>query len=148
MEDEKSELKNEFANLHHRNTELLRSYCDLMERVKILIGNEELINSNFGSYSSLENKGLAKLKRTNAELIENFEKNTNLKEFKNEIENAARDDDRLKENMSHYVKSGNRSDYTNLNELMSMEDNQSMLEMPMDEPAKENPSLSGLFFSF
>lgn len=114
-----------------------------MERVKILIGNEDLLNSNLGNYNSLESSGLAKLKRTNAELIENIQRGTNLKDFRNEVEQATRMDDSLKENMSHCVKTGNRSDYNNLNELMSMEDNQSIMEMPMDDPPKDTPSLYG-----
>lgn len=44
LEDEKNEIKSEFNNLHHRNNELLRSYWDLMERVKLLIGSDDVSN--------------------------------------------------------------------------------------------------------
>src|SRR6218665_3118793 len=38
LEEKESELRKEYNKLHERNTELLRSHCDLMERFKIMFG--------------------------------------------------------------------------------------------------------------
>jgi len=46
LEEKETEMKGEYGKLHGRYTELLRSHCDLMERVKILIGNEDFSNSS------------------------------------------------------------------------------------------------------
>ena len=57
LEDKENEMKGEYNKLHSRYTELLRGHCDLMERVKILIGNED---------SSLANSGPVSITSTNA----------------------------------------------------------------------------------
>jgi hypothetical protein len=41
LEEKETEMKKEYNKLHERYTEVLRSHCDLMERVKILIGSDE-----------------------------------------------------------------------------------------------------------
>lgn len=46
LEEKEIEMKSEYNKLHTRYTELLRSHCDLMERVKILIGNEDFSSAN------------------------------------------------------------------------------------------------------
>lgn len=51
LEDKESDMKAEYNKLHSRYTELLRSHCDLMERVKILIGNEDFSNTSSGPAS-------------------------------------------------------------------------------------------------
>ena len=49
LEEKEVEMKTEYNKLHTRYTELLRSHCDLMERVKILIGNEDFSGANNSS---------------------------------------------------------------------------------------------------
>jgi hypothetical protein len=51
LEEKENEMKAEYNKLHTRYTELLRSHCDLMERVKILIGNEDFSNTSSGPAS-------------------------------------------------------------------------------------------------
>lgn len=51
LEEKESEMKSEYNKVHSRYTELLRSHCDLMERVKILIGNEDFSNVSSGPSS-------------------------------------------------------------------------------------------------
>ena len=46
LEEKEIEMKSEYNKLHTRYTELLRSHCDLMERVKILISNEDFSSAN------------------------------------------------------------------------------------------------------
>lgn len=41
-------MKKEYNKIHERYTELLRSHCDLMERVKIMFGNEDQAASGTG----------------------------------------------------------------------------------------------------
>src|SRR5699024_4652931 len=36
-----TEMKKEYNKIHERYTELLRSHCDLMERVKIMFGSDD-----------------------------------------------------------------------------------------------------------
>lgn len=47
MEERENELKQEFAKLHERYTELFKTHMDYMERTKFLMGNEkfDVINS-------------------------------------------------------------------------------------------------------
>ncbi|XP_054156139.1 C-Jun-amino-terminal kinase-interacting protein 4-like isoform X2 [Oppia nitens] len=45
LEEKEAELKKEYNKLHERYTEVLRSHCELMERVKILIGTDEGMSS-------------------------------------------------------------------------------------------------------
>lgn len=123
LEDEKNELKNEFNNLHHRNNELRRSYFDLMERVKILVGTEDV--SNFA--------------------------NLNLSEIRKNVANVLDENlNDVTEHNSQYVKIHNQtienSNY-NLNELMSMEDNSSLNDVSLAEEIKQadNTSLVGPF---
>ena len=54
-------MKKEYNKIHERYTELLRSHCDLMERVKIMFGTDEAANGN--NMPSLSN--LAGTLRTN-----------------------------------------------------------------------------------
>ncbi|KAI1291939.1 JNK-interacting protein 3 [Halotydeus destructor] len=51
LEEKETELKSEHSKLHTRYTELLRSHCDMMERVKILIGNEDAVSAASGPMS-------------------------------------------------------------------------------------------------
>lgn len=46
LEEKESELKGEYNKVHTRYTDLLRSHCDLMERVKILIGSEDFSSTS------------------------------------------------------------------------------------------------------
>ncbi|RWS24925.1 JNK-interacting protein 3-like protein, partial [Leptotrombidium deliense] len=41
LEEKETEVKTEYNKLHTRYNELLRSHCDLMERMKILMGNDD-----------------------------------------------------------------------------------------------------------
>ncbi|XP_074598830.1 JNK-interacting protein 3-like isoform X2 [Brevipalpus obovatus] len=53
LEEKENELKVENTKIHSRYNELLRSHCDLMERMKILIDNEDTSNTgpqSFGTY--------------------------------------------------------------------------------------------------
>lgn len=49
LEEKEAESKGEYNKLHSRYTELLRSHCDLMERVKILIGSDSLVGVDSSS---------------------------------------------------------------------------------------------------
>lgn len=49
LEEKESEMRKEYNKLHDRYTETLRSHCDLMERVKILIGSDETLANNLGN---------------------------------------------------------------------------------------------------
>lgn len=64
LEEKETEMKKEYNKLHERYTEVLRSHCDLMERVKILIGSDEglasLGGANLMSFSYNANKMLPK----------------------------------------------------------------------------------------
>jgi JNK-interacting protein 3 len=44
LEEKETELKLENGKLHNRYNELLRSQCDLMERMKILVGNDDSLS--------------------------------------------------------------------------------------------------------
>ncbi|XP_053206217.1 JNK-interacting protein 3-like isoform X2 [Panonychus citri] len=46
LEEKEQELKTENTKVHTRYNELLRSHCDLMERMKILIGSDDGLNSS------------------------------------------------------------------------------------------------------
>ena len=45
LEEKENEIKKEYNKVHERYTELLRSHCDLMERVKIMFGTDEATNN-------------------------------------------------------------------------------------------------------
>ncbi|CAG2121310.1 unnamed protein product, partial [Medioppia subpectinata] len=45
LEEKETEMKKEYNKLHDRYNEVLRSHCELMERVKILIGTDEGMSS-------------------------------------------------------------------------------------------------------
>jgi len=53
LEEKESEIKKEYNKVHERYTELLRSHCDLMERVKIMFNTDEALSAN--NLSSLSN---------------------------------------------------------------------------------------------
>lgn len=63
LEEKEAESKGEYNKLHHRYTELLRSHCDLMERVKILIGNDGMGDL---SSSTPNNSGPSSIQASNA----------------------------------------------------------------------------------
>lgn len=44
FEEKEAERKREYNKLHDRYTELLRSHCDVVERVRHLVGNNEVAN--------------------------------------------------------------------------------------------------------
>jgi len=127
LEDEKNELKSEFNNLHHRNNELLRSYLDLMERVKILIGSDDVTN--------LTNLNLSEIRKNVANVLD---------ENLNDVTAGSRSQlDTLKPNQTI------NSNY-NLNELMSMEgcdDNASLndVSISLADEMKQDTSLVGGF---
>lgn len=131
LEDEKNELKSEFNNLHHRNNELLRSYLDLMERVKILIGSDDVTN--------LTNLNLSEIRKNVVNVLD--ENLNDVTASHNQIEN-------LKS-----TKTSNKTTINNnynLNELMSMEgcdDNASLndVSISLADEMKQDTSLIGAF---
>lgn len=46
FEEKEIERKKEYQKLHDRYTELLKSHCDVVERVRHLVGNQEVANLN------------------------------------------------------------------------------------------------------
>jgi len=53
LEEKETEMKKEYNKLHDRYNEVLRSHCELMERVKILIGTDEGVTSLTAGANSL-----------------------------------------------------------------------------------------------
>ncbi|CAG2111825.1 unnamed protein product, partial [Medioppia subpectinata] len=58
LEEKETEMKKEYNKLHDRYNEVLRSHCELMERVKILIGTDEgILKSQLNKRNDLEGSG-------------------------------------------------------------------------------------------
>lgn len=114
--------------MHLRNNDLLRSYLDLMERVKILIGSDDVTN--------LTNLNLSEIRKNVANVLDE-----NLNDV---TANRSQLDHHLKPNQTTI-----NNNY-NLNELMSMEgceDNASLndVSISLADEMKQDTSLVGGF---
>ena len=132
LEEKETEMKKEYNKLHERYTEVLRSHCELMERVKILIGSDE---------------GMASL---GANSLPNF--NINLTKIqinrRNDLDGSAEEPD--------FSKQMNRRDSNSptprqawTEPELSLDDNPSLIEEMDDIPRdrdrdREFPSLTGI----
>lgn len=70
-------MKKEYSKLHERYTELLRSHCDLMERVKIMFGTDESTNSNTNNNNAINQtkENLASVFKSNLQRLTTNEDN-------------------------------------------------------------------------
>ena len=131
LEEKETEMKKEYNKLHDRYTEVLRGHCELMERVKILIGTDE---------------GMASLGPNS---LTNFNINYKIQNNKrNDLESSGED--------SHYSEHIPRRDSSSptprqaWNEPeLSLDDNRSIIE-DVDDIARDRdrdrecPSLTGI----
>lgn len=76
LEEKEAESKGEYNKLHSRYTELLRSHCDLMERVKILIGSDGVGETSSGPSSIQASAALRNFLAKKSEMDERLESET------------------------------------------------------------------------
>lgn len=76
LEEKEAESKGEYNKLHSRYTELLRSHCDLMERVKILIGCDGVGETSSGPSSIQASAALRNFLAKKSEMDERLESET------------------------------------------------------------------------
>ena len=131
LEEKEAEQKQEYNKLHTRYTELLRSHCDLMERVKILIGNEDFSNSTSGPGSLTASNALRIFLTRKMEMDQTLEKEqVRQDKTKGESEESSQNAEKQKQIW--------------LDAELSLED-ASIIEDVEDIPKdREPPSLTGL----
>jgi hypothetical protein len=134
LEEKETEMKKEYNKLHERYTEVLRSHCELMERVKILIGTDE---------------GMASL---GANSLTNFNINFNKIQIKgrNDLEGSG-EDSQFSEHMARRDSNSPPPRQAWNEPELSLDDNPSMIEEVDDIPRdrdkdREFPSLTGIYF--